>query len=198
MRTARTAVAVTAVAAGLLALSACGGGAAPAASGPSASGGERAAVKGSSASPAEAVPIGRCHTAGLGYSWAGGAAAPDPGSPRQQEAEVVLRNAGARPCTLHGFPRADLVGGGRRWSLLRDTLSPGTVTLGPGGTARFTVTFLPWTPDGAVERNDFAPTALVITPPGGTASYDLPWHWGHVLLQDGAGHPGTYVGPVGG
>ena len=39
---------------------------------------------------------------------------------------------------------------------------------------------------------------IVITPPNETHSTDVPWEFQPVLLQDGATHPATYVGPVGG
>jgi hypothetical protein len=37
----------------------------------------------------------------------------------------------------------------------------------------------------------------VVTPPNETTSVSLAWPWSPVLLQDGATHPGTYVGPIG-
>lgn len=139
---------------------------------------------------------GRCHTGDLAFSW--GSPSPDGDASRQQQAYVVLRNTSGHTCTMRGFPGVDLVNSGTQWSLRRTSQSPATVTLRAGATTRFTVTFLPWSADGNSASNDFAPTALVITPPDETSSYDLPWRWGHVLLQDAATHPGTYTGPVGG
>jgi hypothetical protein len=139
---------------------------------------------------------GRCHTGDLSYSW--GTPSPNGNPNDQQHAYVVLKNTGAHTCSMHGFPGVDLVNSGTQWPLRRNAQSPATVTLQPGHSTRFTVTFLPWTATGNVASNNFAPTALVITPPNETTSYDLPWRWGHVLLQDAATHPGTYVGPIGG
>jgi hypothetical protein len=149
---------------------------------------------GQGAKPAAAS--GRCHTGDLAFSW--GSPSPDGDASRQQQAYVVLRNTSGHTCTMRGFPGVDLVNSGTQWSLRRTSQSPATVTLRSGATTRFTVTFLPWSADGNSASNDFAPTALVITPPDETSSYDLPWRWGHVLLQDAATHPGTYTGPVGG
>jgi hypothetical protein len=141
---------------------------------------------------------GRCHTTDLGYSWAtGGDAVPNGNAEQQQTAVVILKNTSGHTCTMHGFPGVDLVNNGTQWPLTRSSQQPSTLTLHPGDSTQFTVTFLPWTAEGNVASNDFAPSTLVITPPDETTSYDLPWRWGHVLLQDGATHPGTFISPVG-
>lgn len=140
----------------------------------------------------------RCHTGDLGYSWAtGGDAVPDGDSTKQQQAHVMLKNTSGHTCSMHGFPGVDLVNSGQQWSLRRTSQSPTTLTLHPGDTTQFTVTFLPWNAEGNAASNNFAPTTLVITPPNETTSYDIPWRWGHVLLQDGATHPGTFISPIG-
>ncbi|WP_370147999.1 DUF4232 domain-containing protein [Streptacidiphilus sp. EB129] len=140
----------------------------------------------------------RCHTTDLGYSWAtGGDAVPNGNAQEQQKAVVMVKNTSGHQCTMHGFPGVNLVNSGHSWSLGRDNQAPVTLTLKPGDSTQFTVTFLPWTAEGNVASNNFAPTTLVITPPNETTSYDLPWRWGHVLLQDAATHPGTYIGPIG-
>ncbi len=142
---------------------------------------------------------GRCHTDDIAFSWAtGGDALPDPHSTDQQSAFVMLKNRSAHTCVLHGFPGVDLVNSGMKWSLTRSSQKPDSISLGPGDSTQFTVTYLPWSAEGNAASNNFAATTLVITLPDETVSYDLPWRWGHVLLQDGATHPGTYVSPVGG
>lgn len=140
----------------------------------------------------------RCHTGDLGYSWAtGGDAVPNGDAGEQQAAVVILKNTSGHTCSMHGFPGVDLVNSGIQWPLERSSQQPVTITLHPGDSTQFTVHFLPWSAEGNVASNDFAATTLVITPPNETTSYDLPWRWGHVLLQDGATHPGTFVGPIG-
>lgn len=149
----------------------------------------------SGGSSAGGTSPGRCHTRDLGFSW--GSPGPNRDASQQQHADVVLANTSSHTCLMHGFPGVDLVNSGTQWPLTRDThIPPATITLRPGGTARFTVTFLPWVADGNAASNDFAPTTLVVTPPNERTSYDLPWRWGHVLLQDGSTHPGTYISPV--
>ncbi|MGW4882121.1 DUF4232 domain-containing protein [Streptomyces sp. NPDC004262] len=130
-----------------------------------------------------------CQASGLGYSWA------DTGSGSgQKHAVVALTNKSGRTCTLYGFPGVDLVDGGRQWPLRRTDATPQRVTLASGAAARFTLTYLP---SDAGDSTAFTPTTVVITAPDQRTSYDLPWHGGPVVLQDGATHPGTYVGPVG-
>lgn len=220
----RTAVAVTATTVGVLALGACSGntGTSDAASSPppvSASpsgtitppsdGGTPAQASGGGAKstgrPTKA-PTGatgtaassRCHADDVSYSWAtGGDALPDPHSTEQQSAFVVLKNTSGHTCVLRGFPGVDLVNSGQRWSLTRSSQSPQTIPLDPGDSTQVTVTFMPWSAEGNSAGNNFAPTTLVITLPNETKSYDIPWRWGHILLQDGATHPGTYISPVG-
>jgi Protein of unknown function (DUF4232) len=226
MRLARTAVAVAAVAVGVLALGACDGntgGASPDASRTSAPAGatdttpgdsgtatggaattgtgtstDSGARTGASGTAGGSASGNRCHTGDLGYSWAtGGDAVPDGDSTKQQQAHVMLKNTSGHTCSMHGFPGVDLVNSGQQWSLRRTSQSPTTLTLHPGDTTQFTVTFLPWNAEGNAASNNFAPTTLVITPPNETTSYDIPWRWGHVLLQDGATHPGTFISPIG-
>lgn len=224
MRFVRTAVAVTATAVGVLALGACDGntGTSDAASSPppvsastsgtptsTSGGGTTVRASGGSTKAAGGTTTGstgatgtaassRCHAGDIGYSWAtGGDAVPNPHSTEQQSAVVILKNTSGRTCVLRGFPGADLVSSGKQWSLTRSSHSPDTIPLDPGDSTQFTVTFLPWSAEGNVASNDFAPTTLVVTLPNETTSYDLPWRWGHVLLQDGATHPGTYISPVG-
>ncbi|MEU2773277.1 DUF4232 domain-containing protein [Streptomyces sp. NPDC007162] len=150
-------------------------------SGPAASGG-------SSAGGSAAGSVAACQAAQIGYSWA------DTGSGSgQKQAVVALTNKSGHTCTMYGFPGVDLVNSGRQWSLRRTDAAPQRVTLASGAAAHFTLTYL------VAEQGDstaFTPTTVVITAPNQRTSYDLPWHGGALVLQDGATHPGTYVGPV--
>jgi hypothetical protein len=134
-----------------------------------------------------------CQAAQLGYSWAGTKADPSGGS-GQMQATVALTNKSGHACSMYGFPGVDLVNSGKQWSLMRDNATPHRVTVAGGASAHFTITYL------ASESGDsapFKPTTVVITAPNQRSSYDLPWRFGSVLLQDGATHPGTFIGPVG-
>ncbi|MEU9988786.1 DUF4232 domain-containing protein [Streptomyces sp. NPDC048045] len=132
-----------------------------------------------------------CQASQLGYSWAGTRAAPSGGG--QKQAVVALTNKSGHACALHGFPGVDLVNGGEQWSLQRSGTTPQPVTVAAGASAHFTITYLAWQKGDSAP---FQPTTVVITAPNQRTSYDLPWRFGAVLKQDGATHPGTFVGPV--
>jgi hypothetical protein len=135
----------------------------------------------------------RCHTSDLAVSFGTGDGTVS-SSDDQQKLPVVLKNKGTGSCTLQGFPGVDLKGGGTTWSLTRSSVATKKVTLAPGTAAQFTITFLPWTEGSGTE---FKATTLVITPPNETSQATVTWPGGSILLQDGATHPGTYVGPIG-
>ncbi|MBW8797999.1 MAG: DUF4232 domain-containing protein [Streptomyces sp.] len=164
-------------------------------SGASASGGSSATGGGStggssSGGSATTGSVPACQASQLGYSWAD----PGSGTGQQKHAVVALTNKSGHACTMYGFPGVDLVNSGQQWSLRRTNATAKRVTLANGASADFTITFL------VSDQNDstaFTPTTVVITAPNQRTSYDLPWHGGAVVLQDGATHPGTYVGPVG-
>ncbi|MBK3580695.1 DUF4232 domain-containing protein [Streptomyces sp. MBT65] len=137
---------------------------------------------------------GRCHTAGLGFSFGSGDGKVS-SSDDQQHLAVVLKNKTSAACTIQGFPGVDLKSSGGSWSLTRSGATPKKVTLAAGSSATFTISFLPWTQGSGTE---FKATSVVVTPPNETTSATLTWPGGSVLLQDGATHPGTYTGPVGG
>ncbi|MDX3761827.1 DUF4232 domain-containing protein [Streptomyces mirabilis] len=137
---------------------------------------------------------GRCHTAGLGFSFGSGDGKVS-SSDDQQQLAVVLKNKTSAACTIQGFPGVDLKSSGGSWSLTRSGATPKKVTLAAGGSTTFTITFLPWNQGSGTE---FKATSVVVTPPNETTSTTLAWPGGSVLLQDGATHPGTYTGPVGG
>jgi hypothetical protein len=137
---------------------------------------------------------GRCHTAGLGFSFGSGDGKVS-SSDDQQQLAVVLKNKTSSACTLQGFPGVDLKSSSGSWSLTRSSVTPKKVTLTAGSSTTFTITFLPWTQGSGTE---FKATSVVVTPPNETTSTTLTWPGGSLLLQDGATHPGTYTGPVGG
>jgi hypothetical protein len=136
----------------------------------------------------------RCHTAGLTFSFGPGDGTVS-SSDDQQKLAVVLKNKGSATCTLQGFPGVDLKSAGGSWSLVRSSVTPKKATLAPGNSATFVISFLPWTKGSGTE---FKATSVIVTPPNETTSATLTWPGGSVLLQDGATHPGTYVGPIGG
>ncbi|WP_405886451.1 DUF4232 domain-containing protein (plasmid) [Streptomyces sp. NBC_01136] len=137
---------------------------------------------------------GRCHTAGLGFSFGSGDGKVS-SSDDQQQLAVVLMNKTSAACTIQGFPGVDLKSSGGSWSLTRSSATPKKVTLAAGSSTTFTITFLPWNQGSGTE---FKATSVVITPPNETTSTTLTWPGGSLLLQDGATHPGTYTGPAGG
>ena len=115
-----------------------------------------------------------------------------PGDNTQMHFAVILTNISPQSCTLQGYPGVDLVGpDGPSYSLPRQSGSPQALTLAPGASASSRLTFLP-TPNGWV------PTTIVVTPPDATTQVQTPWIPGGiaVLRQDGATHPGTYIGPL--
>ncbi|MER7837356.1 DUF4232 domain-containing protein [Streptomyces sp. NPDC096040] len=159
-------------------------------SGGSTSGGSSSGGSSSGGSSTSGGSVAACQASGLGYSWLDTGS----GGGDQRHAVVALTNKSGHTCTIYGFPGVDLVNSGQQWSLQRTDAGPKRVTLASGASANFTITYL------AAKQGDstaFTPTTVVITAPNQRTSYDLPWHGGAVVLQDGATHPGTFVGPVG-
>jgi hypothetical protein len=134
----------------------------------------------------------RCHTQDLTLSFeTGGDAAPDVTSNQQQTAGIAVHNRSGHTCLAGGFPGVDLNGGSVTWSLARKSAHYSPIALHPGDTTDFKITFQP-EPQGT-----WTPKTVTVTPPNETTSATLAWPWGPVLLQDGATHPVTYVGPIG-
>lgn len=146
----------------------------------------------SSPSTAPAGPP-RCHTADLAASFAmGGDAVPDVTTDEQQTTDIALTNTSGHACVIGGYPGLDLSGGKTTWPLPRQSAPRrGAITLAPKDTTDFTITFMP------DPKGPWTPTTVVLTPPNETTSKVLTWPWGPVLLQDGATHPGSYVGLIG-
>jgi hypothetical protein len=118
------------------------------------------------------------------------------GEAGQRHTTVVWTNTSTSDCVMDGFGGVDLEGPddpmGRTYSLPRTSATPQSFTLAPGHAAHTTITWLP-PQDGP----GWTPTAMRVTPPNETRSARLDWPGGAVLRQDGATHPGTYIGPVG-
>jgi hypothetical protein len=178
--------------AGAAALVGCG---APAGTAPPAQPPAAAGTTGGPAAtpPPTSVPArsGRCTldqlTASLGRTT---------GEAGQRHTTVVWTNTSTSDCVMDGFGGVDLQGPddpmGRTYSLPRTSATPKSFPLAPGHAAHITITWLP-PQDGP----GWTPTAMLVTPPNETRSAHLDWPGGAVLRQDGATHPGTYVGPVG-
>lgn len=117
------------------------------------------------------------------------------GEAGQRHTTVVWTNTSTSGCLMDGFGGVDLQGPddpmGRTYSLPRTSATPESFTLAPGHAAHTTITWLP-PQDGP----GWTPTTILATPPDETRSARLDWPGGAVLRQDGATHPGTYIGPV--
>lgn len=117
-------------------------------------------------------------------------------SPGQSRLEVVLTNTSAQSCAVQGFPGVDLVGPedptfGPTYQLPRQAADPAPLTVEPGAAVSSLLTYLPGGPDSWV------PVTLVVTPPDTTTRLQAPWPAGvSVQRQDGATHPGTFIGPL--
>ncbi|MDL5155861.1 DUF4232 domain-containing protein [Actinomycetospora termitidis] len=115
------------------------------------------------------------------------------GETGQRHTTVTWTNVTSSTCSMNGYGGVDLQGPpdptfGPTYSLPRQTsVQPRAVRLAPGEKAHTVVT---WSP------GDWTPTKLLITPPDETHSAVLDWPGGGVSRQDGATHPGTYLGPV--
>ncbi|MBM9509668.1 DUF4232 domain-containing protein [Actinacidiphila acididurans] len=163
------------------------------ASGSSGSSGSSDTSQVSSTGSGASAGSGRCHTADLSFAVAPGSGAQSVGS--AGGVIIKMTNNGAGTCTMKGYPGVDLVGGGRTWSLSRQTsVTPHAVTVAQGHSTSFTITYLPF---AAGDGQELDVKTVVITPPNDTTSAKVAWDFQPVLLQDGATHPGTYVGPVG-
>ena len=117
------------------------------------------------------------------------------GEAGQRHTTVVWTNTSSTECLMEGFGGVDLQGPadpmGPTYSLPRTSATPASFPLAPGRAAHTTITWLP-PQDGP----GWTPTAMLVTPPNETRSARLDWPGGAVLRQDGATHPGTYIGPV--
>lgn len=117
------------------------------------------------------------------------------GEAGQRHTAVVWTNTSRAACQMDGFGGVDLQGPddpmGPTYSLPRSSETPQSFSLAPGQAAHTTITWLP-PQDGP----GWTPTGMLVTPPNETRSARVDWPGGAVLRQDGATHPGTYIGPV--
>lgn len=120
------------------------------------------------------------------------------GAAGQQMTQVVdLTNQGSAACAMSGFPGVDLVGAANgqpnySWSLARSSARYVRVTLQPRETAHFDLTYLPYASGDGI---GITVVKLVVTPPNTFTQAQVTWSQ-VVLLQDGATHPGTFIGPI--
>lgn len=120
-----------------------------------------------------------------------------PGDFRQIHVDLIVTNTSSDPCALQGYPAVQLIGPddptwGPDYDLPQQSGDPQLLTLAPGAVAGSRLTFLPETPDGWVPRS------IAVTLPNTSEPLETPWIPGGiaVLRQDGATHPGTYIGPL--
>lgn len=105
---------------------------------------------------------GACKTSQLGFTTSGAMA--------EGELIVNLKNTGSAPCTLKGFPGADLKSKDGTLSAKRTSVAPVPVRVKPGEETRFTLHYPPNNSGGTGETF----TTLVVTPPNETHSHSLP------------------------
>ncbi|HEX6341000.1 DUF4232 domain-containing protein [Umezawaea sp.] len=115
---------------------------------------------------------------------------PLPSDRTQSRVALTMVNSGATDCVLRGFPGVRLGGAdGRTWDLSRTDDPVVPLTLAPGTAATSYLTYLPTT-----DASGWEVSSLQVTPPNTTDTQAFVWTLGNVVLQDGATHPGTYVG----
>lgn len=145
------------------------------------------------ASSTTAVATPWCATDALSLSTT---APGSPGDAQQIHFDVVFTNVSSQSCGLQGYPGVDLLGPddpvwGPDYQLPQQAGDQQLLTLAPGASASGRLTFLPQ-PDGWVPRT------IVVTLPNTSGQLETPWTPGGIPVarQDGATHPGTYIGPL--
>lgn len=114
----------------------------------------------------------------------------------QNTLRIVLTNTSPSSCLVQGYPGVDLAGPddptfGPTYSLPRQDAGFAPVEVAPGAAVSSELTYLADGPDG------WTPNTIVVTPPDTTTQVQVPWpQAGSVARQDGATHPGTYIGPL--
>ncbi|MFE0020958.1 DUF4232 domain-containing protein [Amycolatopsis sp. NPDC059021] len=126
-----------------------------------------------------------------------------PGSTTQMRFQLLLTNQGSAPCIVRGFPGVRLTGDdGTGWDLARTGAPVTPVLLGHGEHATADLTYATAAPitgtgSGSGADSGWHPTTMTVTPPNSTNTQTLAWVDGVGLAkQDGATHPGTYIGPA--
>ncbi|GAA4537052.1 DUF4232 domain-containing protein [Amycolatopsis samaneae] len=126
------------------------------------------------------------------------------GESTQWKLPIVLTNKTETTCVVRGFPGVRLNGeDGTGWDLVRTNGAVAPVRLGPGERATADVTYAtavalnPETGSGGGDPSGWHVDSVSITPPNSTNTQTLPWvNPIGLVKQDGATHPGSYVGPV--
>ena len=123
----------------------------------------------------------RCRTGGLSA-----AVTPGPSGAGQRSATVVLRNTGARACTLDGYGGIGLVDAGGQPVPTRQVRitppAPAPVTLPPGATASSELRWsaVPGAADAATGSCQPVAAELRVIPPDETDALPVPWQGGPV------------------
>ncbi len=130
----------------------------------------------------------RCRTRDLAYEVGGTV------SGGQESFAVAMTNKTVSGCTLMGFPGVELLSASDSWSFVTNSEIPKMVTLRPGETTQFHITYRPWR-EGDGRRIEAA--RIAVTPPDETTSEVLDWPGCPVSLQDAAAHKGIWVSPIG-
>jgi len=120
------------------------------------------------------------------------------GSGTQWKLPIKLTNQGSTPCTVQGFPGVRLNGAdGTTWDLVRTNEAITPVLLGPGEYATADLTYLTNDKNSSDGSAGWHVSTVSVTPPNGTNTQTIPWGDSIDLVkQDGATHPGTYIGPA--
>ena len=124
------------------------------------------------------------------------------GSPSSQlHVNLVVANTPYEtPCRVSGFPDVELIGPvyptfGSIYVMPDQAGQSQTIVLRSGQSAHAVLTWLP----PSSRRDRWVPgyiRVVVATTRGPSFAMALPWRFGAVLRQDGATHPGTYIGPL--
>ncbi|GAA4550707.1 DUF4232 domain-containing protein [Amycolatopsis samaneae] len=122
----------------------------------------------------------------------------------QWKLPLKLTNQTSVSCVVRGFPGVRLTGeDGTSWDLVRtnDPITP--VRLGAGEDAFADLTYSTavglgdGSGKGAGDGSGWHVATMSVTPPNGTNTQTMPWVDSLDLVkQDGATHPGTYIGAV--
>jgi hypothetical protein len=128
------------------------------------------------------------------------------GTPQQRSVPVTLTNRGHGTCHMRGYPRVVLVEGNLdsdnageiRVPVPRHAATVTTVTLRPGASTSFTLTF--HVEDAQRARDKLGavrPGTIWVTPPGSGSHLTVKWRFRPVLAGTIGTGATTYVTPVG-
>jgi hypothetical protein len=127
------------------------------------------------------------------------------GPAHQFHVDVIVENAAtaytAPSCRVFGWPEVELIGPvdpvfGSIYELPPQSGASTPVMLKVGKSAHAVLTWLASPPASSSRWTPGYIRVVVRTNRGQSLPMALPWPFGTVLRQDGATHPGTYVGPM--